>query len=729
MTTKVRFNNNVSPYVRAGYLAPIDEKLRKEAIDDPDEMGTALPSLNKSKDKKDLVINKWKESLEEEDEKMMGDLMKPSSAWVKEPEEKTQEGDSVKTFEPEYTMKLPNDEQEQKPSAVEKLKGDIDEEDADLYKYTGESEAERLPTLDEPKFTIKDAARIFAPKETLFSKLMNTEKPMDYASAMRRYGNADMARRHVMFAGSNPDSKAQYDKWNQVAMDERQRQQAGEENELQRRTTAENMWGHYSPAITQAITNSTIFTQKSYQLQEEADKLETTARNEAERLAGDQNVLSAEFMTLKDTFFRKFDDIPKDAEWFINISRDPEASEALIRRLAGTAGGKQSAQELRSLLAKQRDLNAQQLQLREAENEAQRKRNEAEAAMRIAGVNSAFAKRGHEAFGFPALSLDEIKSITRRDDNTQELRGSKLADQARYGSLIGNGAGREGQGDTESEVAPVNTTSTKPNGNASRTSVPTAPVQKPSETQVPNEGASSEPTVQTQENSKPEESQNKYDALVDGTDPHLSEYLLSKASKNPKLAEDARRSRSIKGMNSSYYATYDLDALNQGTKNNEDRGATQIFNQAMADDLNTLYADYYNFYRQGKVSPKLGSILRENKKDFSTSELLRSYINEVNNDQDRIGMQKGLQLFQDRDKNFDASSVRNLENTMYLYNIIPNGWRLQRFMEHGKVQVGACPPGTDIVEVYYNGEMRPMILPIEVARNIRRNRGAAFYGK
>ena len=182
-------------------------------------------------------------------------------------------------------------------------------------------------------------------------------------------------------------------------------------------------------------------------------------------------------------------------------------------------------------------------------------------------------------------------------------------------------------------------------------------------------------------------------------------------------------------MNSSYYATYDLDALNQGTKNNEDRGATQIFNQAMADDLNTLYADYYNFYRQGKVSPKLGSILRENKKDFSTSELLRSYISEVNNDQDRIGMQKGLQLFQDGAKNFTREDVRDLTDRMILYNIIPNGWRLQRFMEHGKVQVGACPPGTDIVEVYYNGEMRPMILPIEVARNIRRNRGAAFYGK
>lgn len=728
MTTKVRFNNNVSPYVRAGYLAPIDEKLRKEAIDDPDEMGTVLPSLNKAKDKKDLVINKWKESLEEEDEKMMGDLMKPSSAWVKEPEEKTQEVDTGKTFEPEYTMKLPNDEQGAKPSAVEKLKGDIDNEDSDLYRYTGESEADKLPTLD--GFTLKDAARIFAPKETLFSKLMNTEKPMDYASAMRRYGNADRARRHVMFAGSNPDSKAQYDKWNQVAMDERQRQQAGEENELQRRTTAENMWGHYSPAITQAITNSTIFTQKSYQLQEEADKLETTARNEAERLAGDQNVLSAEFMTLKDTFFRKFDDIPKDAEWFINISRDPEASEALIRRLAGTAGGKQSAQELRSLLAKQRDLNAQQLQLREAENEAQRKRNEAEAAMRIAGVNSAFAKRGHEAFGFPALSLDEIKSITRRSDDPQELRNSKRAEQARYGSLIGNGAGQEGQGAYEPEVAPVNTPATKPDGNGSRTAVPPAPVQKPSETKVPNAGASSELKAQQQEESQQETVQGKYDALVDGTDPHLSEYFLSKAtSKNPKLAEDARRSRSIKGMNSSYYATYDLDALNQGTKNNEDRGATQIFNQAMADDLNTLYADYYNFYRQGKVSPKLGSILRENKKDFSTSELLRSYISEVNNDQDRIGMQKGLQLFQDGAKNFTREDVTNLTDRMILYNIIPNGWRLQRFMEHGKVQVGACPPGTDIVEVYYNGEMRPMILPIEVARNIRRNRGASFYGK
>ena len=729
MTTKVRFNKNVSPYVRAGYLAPIDEKLRKEAIDDPDEMGTALPSLNKAKDKKDLVINKWKESLEEEDEKMMGDLMKPSSAWVKEPEEKKQEVDSGKTFEPEYTMKLPNDEQEQKQSAVGKLKGDIDEEDADLLKATGESEAEKLPTLDEPKFTIEDAARMFAPKETLFSKLMNTEKPMDYASAMRRYGNADRARRHVMFAGSNPDSKAQYDKWNQVAMDERQRQQAGEENELQRRTTAENMWGHYSPAITQAITNSTIFTQKSYQLQEEADKLETTARNEAERLASDQNVLSAEFMTLKDTFFRKFDDIPKDAKWFVNISRDPEASEALIRRLAGMAGGKQSAQELRSLLAKQRELNAQQLQLREAENEAQRKRNEAEAAMRIAGVNSAFAKRGHEAFGFPALSLDEIKSITRRDDNTQELRGSKLADQARYGSIIGKGAGQEEQDATEQEVTPVNTPAPKPNGNASKTAVQPAPVQKASEVPVTTSGASSEQTVQPKEESQQEESQDKYNVLVDGTDPHLSEFLLSKASKNPKLAEDARRARSIKGMNSSYYATYDLDALNQGTKNNEDRGATQIFNQAMSEDLNTLYADYYNFYR-GKVSPKLGSILRDNKKDFSTSELLRLYINDVNDNQDRIGMQKGLQLFQDGDKSFlDAKNVRNLENTMYLYNIIPNGWHLQRFMEHGKVQVGACPPGTDIVEVYYNGEMRPMILPIEVARNIRSNRGAAFYGK
>lgn len=726
---KVRFNRNGNPYTRAGYFAPVEEKLRKEAIDDADEIGGALPPLDKAKDKKDLAINKWKESLDEEDEKMMGDLRKPSSAWVGEPEEPEQESPSGEEFTPEYTMKLPKGEAESKPSAVEKLKGDIDEEDTDLPKATGGSEADSLPTLDEPKFTIKDAARLFAPKETLFSKLMNTEKPMDYATAMRRYSNADKARRHVMFAGSNADSKAQFDKWNQVATDERQRQQAGEENENQRRTTAENMWGHYSPAITQAITNSTIFTQKSYQLQEEADKLEQTARNEAERLANDQNVLSAEFMTLKDTFFRKFDDIPKDAEWFVNISRDPEASEELIRRLAGTAGGRQSAQELRSLLAKQRDLNEQQLQLREAENEAQRKRNEAEAAIRIAGVNSAFAKRGHEAFGFPALSLDEIKSITRRTDDPQELRNSKRADQARYGSLIGKGAGQEGQGAAEPEVAPANTPAPKPDGNGSRTAVPPAPVQKPSEAPVPPAGANSEPTGQPQEKSQPEGAQGKYDALVDGTDPHLSEYLLSKASKNPKLAEDARRSRSIKGMNSSYYATYDLDALNQGTKSNEDRGATQIFNQAMAEDLNTLYTDYYNFYR-GKVSPKLGSTLRENKKDFSTSELLRSYINDVDSKQDRFGMQKGLQLFQDGDKNFlDAKNVGNLENTMYLYNIIPNGWHLQRFIEHGKPQVGACPPGTDIVEVFYNGEMRPMILPIEVARKIRSNRGAAFYGK
>lgn len=726
---KVRFYRNGNPYTRAGYFAPVDEKLRKDAIDDEDEIGAALPSLNRAKDKKDLAINKWKESLDEEDEKMINDLRKPSSAWVPEPEESGQENPSEEEFTPEYTMKLPKGEQETKPSAVEKLKGDIDDEDADILRAPGDTEAGKLPTLDEPKFTIEDAARIFAPKETLFSKLMNTEKPMDYATAMRRYGNADKARRHVMFAGSNADSKAQFDKWNQVASDERQRQQAGEENELQRRTTAENMWGHYSPAITQAITNSTIFTQKSYQLQEEADKLEQTSRNEAERLANDQNVLSAEFMTLKDTFFRKFDDIPKDAEWFVNISRDPNASEELIRRLAGTAGGKQSAQELRSLLAKQRDLNAQQLQLREAENEAQRKRNEAEAAIRIAGVNSAFAKRGHEAFGFPALSLDEIKSITRRDDNTQTLRNSELANQARYGTLVGKGAGQEGQGVPEPEVAPVNAPAPKPNGNGSRTAVPAAPVPKPSEAPVPPAGVNSEPTEQPQEESQLEEAQGKYDALVDGTDPHLSEFLLSKASKNQKLSEDARRARSIKGMNSSYYATYDLDALNQGTKSNEDRGATQIFNQAMADDLNTLYADYYNFYRQGKVSPKLGSILRENKKDFSTSELLKSYINDVDGKQDRFMMQKGLQLFQNLDPKFDKSSVRNLENTMYLYNIIPNGWHLQRFIEHNKVQVGACPPGTDIVEVYYNGEMRPMILPIEVARNIRSNRGASFYGK
>lgn len=726
---KARFKKNGNPYTRAGYFAPVEEKLRKDAIDDADEIGGALPSLDKAKDKKDLAINKWKESLDEEDEKMMGDLRKPSSAWVGEPEESEQENPSGEEFTPEYTMKLPKGEAETKPSSVEKLKGDIDEEDADLLKATDGSEADSLPTLDEPKFTIKDAARMFAPKETLFSKLMNTEKPMDYATAMRRYGNADRARRHVMFAGSNADSKAQYDKWNQVATDERQRQQAGEENELQRRTTAENMWGHYSPAITQAITNSTIFTQKSYQLQEEADKLEQTARNEAERLANDQNVLSAEFMTLKDTFFRKFDDIPKDAEWFVNISRDPEASEELIRRLAGTAGGKQSAQELRSLLAKQRELNEQQLQLREAENEAQRKRNEAEAAIRIAGVNSAFAKRGHEAFGFPALSLDEIKSITRRDDNTQELRNSKRADQARYGSLIGKGAGQNEREAAETEVAPVNTTVPKLDGNGSRTAVPPAPVPKPSEAPVPPAGASSEPTGQTPEDSQPEGTQGKYDALVDGTDPHLSEYLLSKVSKNPKLEEDARRARSIKGMNSSYYSTYDLDALNQGTKDNQKRRATQIFNQAMADDLSKLYTDYYNFYRKGKVSPELGSLLQENKKDYSTGELLQSYISKVDNKQDRLAMQNGLKLILSGAKNFDATDVRNLENTMVLNNIIPNGWHLQTFIENDKRQVAACPPGTDIVEVFYNGEMRPMILPIEVARNIRRNRGASFYGK
>ena len=258
----------------------------------------------------------------------------------------------------------------------------------------GEEEARKK--ADREKMFV-DAYGAIVP--SFFSRMMDISKPTQYVTAddrMRAAGR--LARSVAPFADSGFAKNIYADARNREAM-MNERANKGEENVLQRRTTAENMWGHYSPAITQALTNASVFMQRAYQADEEAAKLESLAEAKKIEAQENENILRSRFDQVKTNFYMNGKPISFD-EFKQLVST---GQTGLLRSRGKISNEKISAlaKEFQTVVT----LNNEKTQLEEA---AKKQRNMAAQAHQIADVNSRFAEESHAHFGFPTIKLSGL---------------------------------------------------------------------------------------------------------------------------------------------------------------------------------------------------------------------------------------------------------------------------------------------------------------------------------
>lgn len=688
-----RWDSN--PYVAHGMLVGDAEyALRKNAIDAPDEMGTELPVLDREADRRELERVDRALTDEELFESRPRLSPKQYNAWTA-PVRKDIDIKGV-PHTPDASDK------------VARLRGDIDDSDADIagLERTGTegkpaSGAESLETLPE------SVPNGYKP-ETLFSKLMDTRQPAYYADAGAKYANADSARGMFLFTGNDPDAKNAQEMWKARAKDELERAQSGYENELQRRQAAENMWGHYSPAITQAITNAAIFTQKSYQLEEESRKMRKAAEIDARQLQQDNEVLSQQYDIFKDSLYKsnaRLNGMLPDRETFKKIVDDPDAYAELSDTLVGRGAGKESMDRLSDLVGKMREINRAQAVVDNQMNEAQLKTNEARQAMSIAATNNAFAKRGHEAFGFPSLTYEEMLSLVGKDDDRNGLRNSGLGEKARYGEAE---SGQE-QGNTSQPAQATDATPRQDGGVQPQAS---AGSRK-------NAGALPQPSAKGTKPATAPVSENAVPASDKGTEPEktgvatanefLADYLSGKTDENS-FTDDARRERWIRGMNSNSYTSFDMDVLNKGTKDNQERINGELIARLMAGDAARTFPALFNFSKSGgTVSANLHDLLRKNKLYFLSQEGLLNEAAENNmSNADYSRMTAHIKKALD-------GNPHNLEEFLTYSGYLPVGWKVNLYGgKNGERQLAAVPPGYVIVQYDRKGESVPVMVPEEV---------------
>lgn len=286
---------------------------------------------------------------------------------------------------------------------------------------------ETAPEQGEPGASMTDMYGSLVP--SFFSRMLDMSKPSQYLTSDERMRNAArLARRIAPFADSGMAKNIYADAMNRMKT-EHNRADTGEQNVLQRRTTAENMWGHYSPAITQALTNSSVFMQRAYQSEEEGLKLQgfaETARNEAREM---ENILRDQYEQRKINFYVKgkpitFDEFGQLVEGnkvSLIDSNDIETNEA-IAALAG---------QYRQIIAK----NAQAKQL---EDEAKKNFNMSMQQQMIADSNKNFAKKSQAFFGFPAMELPDIKMPEK---TPQAKKGTRQMLDDEHAKAAGAGTG------------------------------------------------------------------------------------------------------------------------------------------------------------------------------------------------------------------------------------------------------------------------------------------------
>lgn len=260
---------------------------------------------------------------------------------------------------------------------------------------TKKAEEAKAANDNEKKFV--DAYGALVP--SFFSRMMDMSKPAQYITAddrMRAAGR--LARSVAPFADSGFAKNIYADAKNRETM-MNERANKGEENVLQRRTTAENMWGHYSPAITQALTNASVFMQRAYQADEEAAKLESLAEAKKIEAQENENILRSRFDQVKTNFY--MNGKPVSFDEFKQLVSTGQTGLLQSRGKISNEKISALAKEFQTVVT----LNNEKTQLEEA---AKKQRNMAAQAHQIADVNSRFAEESHAHFGFPTIQLSGL---------------------------------------------------------------------------------------------------------------------------------------------------------------------------------------------------------------------------------------------------------------------------------------------------------------------------------
>lgn len=282
-----------------------------------------------------------------------------------------------------------------------------------------EGEARELPSSpdEQPEMFTEEDARLLrssAPQnpDSLFATMMDVGKPAQYAYDDRRYRSADRLGRSVSPFLDSAVAQGIYKDADARRQQYMQRAREGEENVLQRRTTAENMWGHYSPAITQSLTNAGIFMQRAFQAREEGDKLMEAKRANDVLIAESEKNLKARFNNLKQHGF-----VPSNFDWD-KFSANLEAG--VVPRVAG----KETSKLYDDLLVEYRALSGLREKSENLAAEADKQYGLEVKSDTAAAAQADFAKRSHEFFGFPSLNLYSAQKGIRNDSGHNAGEGT-----------------------------------------------------------------------------------------------------------------------------------------------------------------------------------------------------------------------------------------------------------------------------------------------------------------
>ncbi len=243
--------------------------------------------------------------------------------------------------------------------------------------------------------------------DSLFEKLMDTSKPSQYAYEDARLRSADRLGRAVSPFLDSKVAQGIYQDANARRQLYQQRANEGEQNVLQRRTTMENMWGHYSPAVTQSLTNAGIFMQKAFQAREEADRLMATHKANDTQISEREKNLKAQFENLKAHGYNL-----NDFDW--------EGFKAnLDTGNVPMVAGLETSKAYQDLINAYYELSSLKKQNDAIAAEADKQYGLEVKSEVLAGAQADFARRAHEHFGFPGADLTgALKDKRLRSGNT-----------------------------------------------------------------------------------------------------------------------------------------------------------------------------------------------------------------------------------------------------------------------------------------------------------------------
>lgn len=467
-------------YRRYGYLNPIDGSLRQQVDDDDDDAKSQLLSheeeeqLQKELDEeleadRNEFIRRQKESMDGYHPARVESPGPDYSKLLELPDKNSREG--VKAFQKELnkygynlsvdgmigpkTMSAFNDYTDKVKARMNAGEDDEGSQEwlsreprygLDAIGVSTEQEQEQEQKKDLDKEFV-NAYGALVP--SFFSRMLDMSKPSQYLTADERMRSSSrLARNIAPFADSGMAKNIYADAINRMKT-ERERADAGEQNVLQRRTTAENMWGHYSPAITQALTNSSVFMQRAYQAEEEAKKLEgfsMTASKEAEEL---ENIIRDQYEQKKVNFYMKGKPISFDQ--FRLLVEGNKLS--LI-----DSPSIETNEVIADLAGKYRNVLAKKAQAENFSDEAQKNRAMAMQQQSIADANKNFAKESQAFFGFPTIKLPDIRFPDKTAPRTKKPGTLEFIDN-------GNGQSRrDGSGNLAVEEISANNRAGSGNG-------------------------------------------------------------------------------------------------------------------------------------------------------------------------------------------------------------------------------------------------------------------------